>query len=68
MRFILAICFVCMIGAPAALAASGSSSERAGSMAKPLKHKVESARHKVSRVPRDRGLGGIHPLVGSGDY
>jgi hypothetical protein len=68
MRYILAICFVCAIGAPGALATPGISSEAADTVVKPVKHKLEPARQKRSRVPRNRSLGGIHPLVGSGDY
>jgi hypothetical protein len=68
MRYILAICFVCAIGTPAALATPGLSSEAADTVVKPAKHKLEPARHKRSRVPRNRSIGGIHPLVGSGDY
>jgi hypothetical protein len=86
MRYMLATCFVCTIGAPGALAvpaglvtplgaivtpvasSAAASGRKADAAVKPIKHKLEPARHKTSRVPRNRSLGGIHPLVGSGDY
>jgi hypothetical protein len=73
MRYILAACFVCAIDTPGALAMPGINSEaalvgKADSVVKPAKHKPEPARHKRSRVSRNRSHGGIHPLVGSGDY
>jgi len=83
MRYILATCFACAIGTPAALAAPGASISRdlatpgvtseaalvqKHTVAKPAKHKSQRAINKSPQVPRDRSLGGIHPLVGRGDY
>ena len=73
MRYILATCFICAIGTPAVSAMPETSSRaalvgKADTVVEPVRHKLVSARHKRSRVPRNRSLGGIHPLVGSGDY
>jgi hypothetical protein len=73
MRYILAICIVCAIGMPEAIATPGISSGaavmgKAGTVVEFVKHKLAPTKHKRSGVRRNRGLGGIHPLVGSGDY
>jgi hypothetical protein len=84
MRYILATCFACAIGTSALatpgalmtrvdLAPPGFTSEaalvkKADTVAKTVKHGSQRARKRGSQVPRDPGLGGIHPLVGSGDY
>jgi hypothetical protein len=73
MRHVLAICLVCLIGTPAAFATPQISS---GTMlmgkpktgVEPAKQKVERLKRKRSPSRRSHGLGGIHPLVGSGDY
>jgi hypothetical protein len=71
MRYVLLIC-VCAIAMPEAFAAprptSGATSGKQETGMRPAKHKLESARHKPSRSRQNRSLGGIHPLVGSGDY
>jgi|tagenome__1003787_1003787.scaffolds.fasta_scaffold20814233_4 hypothetical protein len=85
MRYVLATCFACAIGTPAAFATPGALVTR-GNLAMPgltseaalvrkadrvpntAKHGPQRAGNKSSQVRRDRGLGGIHPLVGSGDY
>ena len=73
MRYILAAYLVCAIGMPAAFATPAMSSGtvmmvKLNSAAEPVKHKVGAVKHKASRYRRSRSLGGIHPLVGSGDY
>lgn len=84
MRYILATCFACATGMSALAAPSGlmtrgdlgttgftseaATVKKVDTVAKTLKHGPQRARNKGSQVPRDRGLGGIHPLVGSGDY
>jgi hypothetical protein len=84
MRYILASCFACAISTPASatpgalitredLTTPGLTSKaalvrKADNVAKTAKHKPERATNKSSQVPRHPGLGGIHPLVGSGDY
>jgi len=73
MRYILAICFVCTIGAPGARAMPWIGSDaafvrNADAVVKLAKHKRQPVRQRQSRTSRSRNLGGIHPLVGSGDY
>jgi hypothetical protein len=73
MRYVLSICLVCTIGMPAAFAAPRISTGaalmgKADTAMEPVKHKFAPVKHKRSRSPRSRSLGGIHPLVGSGDY
>jgi hypothetical protein len=84
MRYILATCFACASGtsalaAPGGLMTRGDSAwpgltseaalvKKVDRVAKTLKRGSQGARNKGSQVPRDRVLGGIHPLVGSGDY
>jgi hypothetical protein len=67
MRYIVVTIFVCTIGMPAAFATpriiSGAALMRKADSA------VEPVKQKRSRYHRrSRSLGGIHPLVGSGDY
>jgi hypothetical protein len=69
MRYILAVILACAVGAPAAYAFpafshNSLSLSKAGSIAQVGTKR--SSRARVSR--RSRSLGGIHPLVGSGDY
>jgi hypothetical protein len=73
MRYVLAICLVCLIGTPAAFATPQISSGtalmgKADTAVESVKHKLERLKHKRSPSRRSHGLGGIHPLVGSGDY
>jgi hypothetical protein len=70
MRYVLLICVcaIAMPGMPAAFAAPKATSGKHDSARRPPKHKLESARHKPSRARQNQDLGGIHPLVGSGDY
>jgi hypothetical protein len=72
MRYVVAICLVCAIGMPSAFAAPGistgpASMGKADTAMELVKHKPGPVKHKTSRY-RSRGLGGIHPLVGSGGY
>jgi hypothetical protein len=72
MRYILAISLVCAIGMPEAFATpaitSGATLVGKAGLVKPIKQKLQPTRRKTSRVSHKRSLGGIHPLVGSGDY
>jgi hypothetical protein len=68
MRYVLAVILACAVGAPAACAfpafSPGSLSlSKAGPIAQTA---TKRSRARVSR--RSRNVGGIHPLVGSGDY
>jgi hypothetical protein len=69
MRYVLATCLVCLIGTPAAFATPQISSgtmliRKPETAVEPAKQKVESGCDEMANVC----LGGIHPLVGSGDY
>jgi hypothetical protein len=67
MRYVLAIAFVCAINTPAAFAMPTLSTNhllRAVSTVQVVKH----TRPRTSHVSRRNNVGGIHPLVGSGDY
>ncbi|PWB88553.1 hypothetical protein C5688_20445 [Methylocystis sp. MitZ-2018] len=66
MRYILALIVACAIAAPPASAASSKSSAKSVSAAK---SDQATKTGKRSRQNADHsGAGGIHPLVGSGDY
>ena len=69
MRYVLVAIFVCAVGMPAASALptvspNSLSLSKAGPVAQPIKR----ARPHARRQSRAAGAGGIHPLVGSGDY
>jgi hypothetical protein len=71
MRYILAVILACAVGAPAACAFPAFSPHSLSlSKAGPIAQvgTKRSSRARVSRHSRSRSLGGIHPLVGSGDY
>jgi hypothetical protein len=70
MRYVLAAIFVCSIGMPAASALPLVSHNSVSvSKADPIMQVAKRNRPHSHRHNRDnRGLGGIHPLVGSGDY
>ena len=73
MRYVLTICLVCLIGTPAAFATPQISSGttlmgKPETAVEPAKQKVERLKRKRSPSRRGHSLGGIHPLVGSGDY
>jgi hypothetical protein len=73
MRYVLAICLLCAIGTPAAFATPQISSGtalrgKADTAVEPVKQKLQRLKHKRSPSRRSHSLGGIHPLVGSGDY
>jgi hypothetical protein len=66
MRYVLAAMIVCAIATPApalpAISPNALSVMKAGSIVQVAKRsRAISSRHR-------RNLGGIHPLVGSGDY
>lgn len=66
MRFLIAVILVCAIAAPPAYAASSRTNAKAVSASKADQG---SKTGKRARQNSDsKGLGGIHPLVGSGDY
>jgi hypothetical protein len=68
MRYVLVAIFVCALGMPAASALpTVSPNSLSASKANPM---VEAAKHNHPRSHRQSrgGAGGIHPLVGSGDY
>ncbi|CCJ08815.1 hypothetical protein [Methylocystis sp. SC2] len=66
MRYILALILACAIAAPPAAAASPKS---AGKSVSASKSDPATKTGKRSRQNAERGgAGGIHPLVGSGDY
>jgi hypothetical protein len=70
MRYVLAAIFVCALGLPAAsaLPAAGPDAlalKKASPMVEVAKKQKAS---KGKRRSSGGGAGGIHPLVGSGDY
>jgi hypothetical protein len=67
MRYVLAVIFVCALGAPAACALPTVGSNLvAASKANTI---VQVAKHKRAPAKRQsHGDNGIHPLVGSGGY
>ena len=68
MRYILAVIFVCAVGMPAASALPTVSPNSLSVLkANPIVHVVKRKRPHSHRHSRS-GDGGIHPLVGSGDY
>ncbi len=71
MRYVLVAIFVCAVGMPAASALpTVSPNSLSLSKAEPVAHPVKRARPHARRQSRgaSAGAGGIHPLVGSGDY
>lgn len=69
MRYVLAVIFVCTLGMPAASAMPAPSPDRvSASKADFLTQASKRSRPRVQRQSRGGGAGGIHPLVGSGDY
>jgi len=71
MRYVLATIFVCTVGMPAASALpTVSPNSLSLSKAEPIAQPVKRARPHARRQSRgaSAGAGGIHPLVGSGDY
>ena len=73
MRYVLVAIFVCAVGMPAASALpTVSPNSLSLSKAEPVAQSVKRARPHARRQSRgasaSAGAGGIHPLVGSGDY
>jgi hypothetical protein len=67
MRYVLAVIFVCAVGMPAASALPMvSPNSLSVSKANPIAQVVKRNRPHARR--HSGGSGGIHPLVGSGDY
>ncbi len=68
MRYILAVIFVCAVGMPAASALPTVGPNSLSVLkATPFANVVKRTRPHSHRH-RSSGDGGIHPLVGSGDY
>jgi len=69
MRYVLVAIFVCGVGVPAASALpTVSPNSLSLSKAEPIAHVAKRAHPRAHRQSRGSGAGGIHPLVGSGDY
>ncbi len=66
MHRLLAVFLVCAIAAPPAYAASSKSSSKSASASK--SDEGAKAGKRARQSSDSKGLGGIHPLVGSGDY
>ncbi|MCI4679835.1 hypothetical protein K9U39_12050 [Rhodoblastus acidophilus] len=67
MRYILAAIILCALVPLGATAASAKSSHASAKVKREASaHTARKGRPAASR--HGRGLGGIHPLVGSGDY
>ncbi|MGJ0396580.1 MAG: hypothetical protein ACR65U_10185 [Methylocystis sp.] len=64
MRCLLAVILVCAVAAPPAYAASSRTNAKAVSASKSDQGAKTGKRARQS----SSGAGGIHPLVGSGDY
>jgi hypothetical protein len=70
MRYVLVAIFVCAVGAPAASALPAVSPDslslsKTGAIEQAA---AKKARPRAHRQSRGSSAGGIHPLVGSGDY
>lgn len=75
MRYVLAAMLICAVGVPAASALPTAGlrpvlTKKADSFIQAAKHDRQPAKRQPSkRSSRNSGgAGGIHPLVGSGDY
>jgi len=68
MRPILAALLTLALGAPAALALPSVGSGPTVSDAAPIVTVAKKGKAKAKASKKDAGLGGIHPLVGSGGY
>ena len=70
MRYVLVAIFVCAVGMPAASALPTVSPNSLSLLkADPIAQaSSKRARTHARRQSRGAGAGGIHPLVGSGDY
>jgi hypothetical protein len=66
MRYILALILACAIAAPPASAASSKSTGKSSSASKSDQATKTGKRNR--QTSDHSGAGGIHPLVGSGDY
>lgn len=65
MRYLLALLLFCAVAAPPVSAASSKTGAKSVSASK---SDPGTKTGKRSRQADPKGLGGIHPLVGSGDY
>ena len=71
MRYVLAIAFACAIGVPAAFAMPAAFAVTSPSSLSKSTSTVQMVKHtnpRNVRQSRRNNTGGIHPLVGSGDY
>lgn len=64
MRYLIAVLLVCAIAAPPASAATSKTGAKTASAAK----SDQGAKTGKRARQNSTGVGGIHPLVGSGDY
>lgn len=64
MRYILAVLISCAIAAPAFAAQKAGASRQTGARASSTARQANAPAHRPSKA----NLGGIHPLVGSGEY
>jgi hypothetical protein len=67
MRYVLALTLSCLFGLPVAFAAP-SIKPHSVSMSQSNQIQTVSSRKQVRAHRSSRRSGGIHPLVGSGDY
>ena len=72
MRYLLAAMIVCAVATPAsalpAVGPNGPSVMKAAPIVQTAPIVQVAKRSRTSAVRHRHGLGGIHPLVGSGDY
>jgi hypothetical protein len=68
MRYVLAGIFICAIGASAASAMPAASAVKVGLSNADDAISQVAKRSRPAAQKKSRGAGGIHPLVGSGEY
>jgi hypothetical protein len=66
MRYVLAALILCAAGTPAPALPIASPDAPSAAKTAPIVQVAKRSRQHASR--HGHGLGGIHPLVGSGDY
>jgi hypothetical protein len=68
MRYVLAAIFICAIGASAASATPVAGAASVGLSKADAQVSQVAKRSRAPAHKKSRGAGGIHPLVGSGEY
>lgn len=69
MRLVIAAILICAIGVPAALALPATSAKQLSALSgRSVQQIAKKSRPAPQRQSRGSGAGGIHPLVGSGEY